>query len=190
MKTKSIVKIGFLIVMVYIIFNVSGCASTKTQKTVDSSTLDSLVAQKSMLIESQRAFPNVTNSLVSISNSGLLPPGDSAGSISLIGNPNYLKIKGDSVSGYLPYFGERQMGAYPGNNDTGIEFNGLAKKYRVKNGKKNSYIIQFTISDKAHSTEQYNITLRLYPNLKSNIRVNSSQRFSIEYLGNLSSINK
>lgn len=185
MKSRNIVRISIFIGLLYAIINISGCASSKAQQSEDTSLLDSLIAKKTIFIESQTAYPQVTNSMVSISNSGLLAPGNTAGSINIIGNSNFLRIKGDSVSGYLPYYGERQMGGYPGNTNTGIEFNDLANKYTVERGKKNGYIVQFTVPDKVNKTERYNVTLRVYPNMSSNIRVNSSQRFSIEYRGHI-----
>ncbi len=186
MKTKNLVYAMVLIVILYTFSNIVGCASSKVSEATNNQILDSLVAKKNFQIESQTAYPQVTSSLISIANSGLLPPGESAGMINLSGNPNYLKMKGDSITAYLPYFGERQMGANTRNNNTGIKFDDISKEYSVEKGKNNSYIIRFTIPDKKNRNEIYNITLQLYPNMRSDIRVNSSQRSQIRYRGTIS----
>lgn len=48
--------------------------------------------------------------MVSISSSRLFPPGGTVSRIDLTSNANYSEVHGDSISVYLPYFGERQMG--------------------------------------------------------------------------------
>ena len=177
------------IVILSVFLMLLGCASTKTDTSISSTKmLDDLVTQKSFKIESDWAQPQVTNSLSSVLNAGLLPPGSSASMISLTGNSNYVKIKGDSITGYLPYFGERQMGGSYGNTGTAIQFDDIPDNYEVTKGKKNSYLISFKIRDKTNQPEGYSVNIELFSNLTSTINVNSSHRFSIRYRGNVSKI--
>ena len=167
----------------FISFIFIGCSSTQkaSYTEADTEALKNLVEAKSFEIESTWAVPQTTNSINSIGASGLLPPGSTANRINLIGNANHLRMEGDSVSAYLPYFGERQFsGGYATNN--AIVFEGVPENYKVSKNKKNqNYKISFQINDK---TESYKVTVLIYPSLNSSIRVTSSQRFPITYTGN------
>ncbi len=104
--------------------------------------------------------------------------------INLIGNPNYLTFKGDSVSAYLPFYGERRSGyALDGG---GIEFEGEPKNLQtLYNQKKQSSVLKFDISEKG---EHYQVTVTLYDNKKSIITVNSSQRDMMRYNGEVEAL--
>lgn len=176
---KQLKFIGLLVLFV-------GCASSSKTYTVsdrDTSELDSLMASKSFQILSDWAQPQVTNAVAQLGNAGLFPPGSNASNISLIGNANYFKIEGEVLSGYFPYYGERQMGGAYNSNNTQIEFEGVPLEYELKRGKKDSYEMRFSINDKNSSTENYQVTVQVYPNLSSVIRVFSSHRFPIRYKG-------
>lgn len=154
----------------------------------ESKELDHLVSSKRFEIVSDRAFPLATGSLNSISNAGLLPPGSSAGQISLIGNSNYLKIIGDSVAVYLPYYGERQMGGGYDSDGGGIQFEGIPTEIEItKDDAKQRYDIRFKMKD---DSENFNVNIALFPNLTSFINVSSSQRFPIRYSGTVDAIPK
>jgi hypothetical protein len=108
-------------------------------------------------------------------------PGSNAGRIDLIGNSNYLKVIGDSVSVSLPYFGERQMGGGYNSSGQGIEFNGIPQKYDTNwNAKKERYEIEMTLKQK---TETFQFNIIVFPSLTTEINVSSTHRFSIRYSG-------
>jgi len=137
-------------------------------------------------INSIWAFPLMTQGISSIANSGLFMPGNNASRIDLIGNFNYLKVIGDSVSVALPYFGERQMGGGYANSDTGITFDGIPEDYTVQwDEKKNRYQIEMKIRQR---TETLQLIITVFPSLKADINVNSTHRTSIGYSGNLKAI--
>ena len=147
--------------------------------------LEKLVAEKMLLIESDWAQPSTNNAMNSVASSALFLPGNTGSNINLIGNPNYLKIKGDSVSAYLPYFGVQQISAGYGRGSA-IQFNGIPERWKSnRNTKKNSYDISFTIRDNA---EVFQVSLILFPNLTSHIHINSAQRNFIKYLGKASEL--
>lgn len=160
-----------------------GCASSKKATKAEIDNLTSLIESKSFEIESEWAEPQVTYAMTQIANAGLLPVGSNSGNINLIGNSNFFRIKGDSVSAYLPYFGERQSGGSYGGNSIGIEFEGIPKNLNISEAKENSYKISFSINDKNTTTENYNVVVRVYPSLLSTIYINSSQKHSITYRG-------
>jgi len=164
-----------------------GCNSSKKviEATPQSKALEALVAQKQFIITSDRAFPRASTALNSLANSGLLGAGNSSGSINLIGNSNYLKMEGDTISAELPYYGERQMGGGY-TSEAGIKFKGIPKNYKeIKDTATQHYRITFQINE---ASESYMISLTLFPNWSSSIVVNSSQRSSISYLGNVAEI--
>ncbi|ALM07036.1 hypothetical protein SB49_03885 [Sediminicola sp. YIK13] len=163
-----------------------GCGTSSTTVKSTKQKLEELVRAKSFQIECDWAVPLMTNSLNSISNAGFLPLGSTGNQINLIGNPNFLKVEGDTISAYLPYFGERQMGGAYSNSDNAIQFKGIPKNYEVMEDRKTgSKEISFNINNK---TESFRVFITLSPNLTSNINVNSSERFSIRYRGDVMSI--
>ena len=154
--------------------------------TGQSQRLDELVSERHFVIRSDKAMPMATASLNSISNAGLFPPGSSASQISLIGNPNHVKVMGDSVAIYLPYYGERQMGGGYNSDGPGIELEGVPDVMEItKNGEKQRYTIQIEMKK---ATERFDIEVILFPNRNSIISVNSSQRFPIRYSGTVQEI--
>lgn len=176
-----------------LIFVLLGCASANKAhviETKDTKALDDLISGKYFEIVSDWAQPQLTSAMAQVGNAGLLPPGSNVGNINLIGNPNFLKMKGNEVEAYLPYYGERQMGGTYNNNRTGIEFEGIPQDFEVNRGKKDSYEIIFTVSDKNTITETYRVVIQLFPNLSSAITINSSQRFPIRYKGHAKTTEK
>lgn len=188
MKFNKIYYKPYLLLLVSVfLFNCGTTSKTKTSK-VKEDQLKSLLADKNFIITSDMALPMMTNSMNSLSNSGLLPPGSAANQISLIGNSNYLKVVGDSVSANLPYFGERQMGGGYNGNKTGIEFSGIPEKWELKqNEKTQRYDLSFKINN---STESFRVSVTLFPNLTTTININSSQRFPIRYSGSVAPISE
>ena len=111
----------------------TACNSTKTvisQENLDA--FNNLVASQNFEIESDWLYPQASMALQQVLNSGILSGGNNANSVSLIGNSNFLKISGDSISSYLPFYGERQMNVSYGGSDSTIEFEGTVKNYKAE----------------------------------------------------------
>lgn len=105
--------------------------------------------------------------------------------VSLIGNENHIRIKGDSVDVHLPYFGVRQMAdRHP--RDNSIMYKGIAENLRVeeKNGETR---IRFETDDRQENF-QFNIRIAVTGNTNTN--VNSSHRDGISYQGYISKIDE
>ena len=156
-----------------------GCKSG--QKTVVSnSSLDAMIARQAFKIEVNAAEPMVTTALAQIANSGLMRPGNTMSRIDVTGEGYFIKMDGDSISVYLPYYGERQMGGGYGS-DAGIKFDGTARDIEInKDESKNSYEITFGAND---ATESYLFTIDISNKLSSTTRVRSSHRNRIRYEG-------
>ena len=151
--------------------------------------LKNLVESRQFEIDSDWALPQASNSLNQIQNTGLLGPGNTAGSINLIGNPNYLRINGDSIKAQLPFFGERRMGSgHYNDRKGGIELDGLYEDYSAEwNEKKRRYVIKFQAQDK---NEQFMVTLNLFPNNNSSMILTGVQRTPIQYTGRVKILDK
>jgi len=160
------------------------CKSSDSAVTAEKTKeLQEWIANKSFEIESDRANPKVTNGLSRIDPS-LFGHGNNSNNISLVGTPNYLRVNNDSVSAYLPYYGNRHIGVKLGSNTGAVQFNTVAKNYSSEyNESKNQTTIQFEAKD---DTEVYNVTISIFSNLTTNITINSSQRSSIGYDGVIS----
>ncbi len=162
-------------------FTLISCGSSKSkvsQAQIDA--LDEMVQQRHFRIESDWAYPQVTMALQQVFNAGLQPSGSSASAVNLIGNPNFLTITGDSISSFLPYYGERQMHVDYAGGDSAIQLKGIMEDYKVEKTKDNNYEITFKAKSKS---EQFDVYIKLSPNLISNIVCNSGSRFPIRYSG-------
>jgi len=169
----------------------AGCASSNTQISESSKkAFENIIAGEDYEIISDWAEPQVTGAWSRIANAGLLGPGNNAGTINITGNVNYIRKNGEVISGYLPFYGERQMGGAYSSTDLGIEFDAEPKDYQVVQDKKQGYKIQFNIADKNHGTETYKVYIHFFPNLSCITTVQSSHRYSIRYRGKISLLNE
>ncbi len=159
------------------------CGSSQNLEisTGKSKVLDELVAQKKLEIISDWASPLASSSLNALSNSGLFPAGSTANNINLIGNFNHFRILGDSISVYLPYYGERRISTGFNNRNNNIEFDGVPEDVKITyNEKKQRYLMKFGIRN---ATEWLRVSVTLYPNMRSDIMIQSNHRTSIQYRG-------
>jgi len=162
-----------------------GSANKIMEPTAKSRALDEMITSKKFVFEAEWARPLPTLAMNSIMQSGLMPPGSSAAQINITGSSYYFRMEGDTVSAQLPYFGERQMGGGYGS-DSGIDFKGVPEDLKIERDEnKLSYSITFNISKEI---ETYRCRLVLSRNQRGNLLINSSQRFTIRYEGDVSAI--
>ena len=164
-----------------------GCSSNRSfseQENEAYQSLQDLVASKSFQIVSTSAMPVTSVAFSRVANSNILGPGNNASHIDISSNSNKLIVKGDSIQGYFPFFGEQNFGGSYGGTHTGIEFDDTPKDYQVVfNDKKHMVEIQFKIDDKYRNADHYIILITLFPDKRSAIRVQSTTRSAIEYTG-------
>lgn len=181
---EHIKKLHTIYYLVAALLVLHGCGSAKTaiadQQIVD---FKSTIEAKSFEIRANWANPQLSQGLIAIANAGLVQPGSNAGNINLIGNPNYLRFKGDSVSASLPYYGERQISATYNAKNAGIVFDGIPEELSITPTKKGQgYSLSFRIKS---DSESYQVTTWVYPTSNAQITVNSSHRTSIRYSGEI-----
>lgn len=161
----------------------TACHSSKSIISVDQlDAFDDLVKKKRFQIESDRLYPQGSMALQQVLNSGLLQGGSNANNISLIGNHNFLRISGDSISSYLPFYGERHMTTGYGGSDSAIELVGLMKHYKVEQNKDKSYDITFEANTK---NEGFRVFIKVRPNFKSDMTLSGNTRSSIQFSGEI-----
>jgi len=163
------------------------CTSTKIVTEAQQKELNAWGNETPFEIVSHRASPMPTAAFSAVAR-GLLPPGDSANNIDLLGNSNSFKMKGDTISAYLPYFGERHFGGNYGSNEGGIRFDDKPISKEISyNTKKQRIEMRFKIRQE-RDNELYNILVFIYPNHNTHIYVNSSERTPISYVGEIKAI--
>jgi len=95
------------ILYIFVIVLLYSCSSTKLATEKDLSDLNSTLDKGYFMFEANSANPVAFANVRGIEN--LLPPGSNTASINLVNNPNYLRVRNDSLYISLPYFGEQQL---------------------------------------------------------------------------------
>jgi hypothetical protein len=145
--------------------------------------LKTLVATKSFIFNAETAYPMQTYAVMQVTSALLRNTGNAPGRISLTGNGDYIKIKGDSIQAELSYFGELRVVSSMDPRDSGINFKGVPSAFDVaENEKKQTIRLEFDIRAK---TEPFSVIMQLYPNKRVTIFVNSINRTSIRYDGTI-----
>lgn len=176
MRTLVVILCGILLL---------GCKASQDLETsaTQKKAFAELIEGKSYEITSKLAFP--TNAIVTLANSNFLPVNSNQSSINLFNISNYIEKNGDSIRLDLPYFGVRRMGGGYGD-DNSIVLEGVPSTYEVTyNERKQRYKIFFRMRKKQ---ETFNVTVYLFPNLMSDVRVVSSHRSPISYRGSIKEI--
>ncbi len=168
------------------ILGLISCGSASQADATSNAELNTWIENRAFTIESSYAMPMATTAVTAVLNTGILGPGNTAGQISLIGTPNHLTIKGDSITANLPFFGERRMGGGYNTRESGITINGILSDYQVET-KRGMYVITFEARD-TQGIENYNFTLNLSPNQNANMSVNSTQRTNMQYRGEVQEV--
>jgi len=176
-------KIVVSILVLLIVF--ISCTSTKIVTEAQQKEMVLWGNETPFKIVSHRASPTPTAAFSAVANSGLLAPGNTAANISLIGNVNFFKMDGDTISAYLPYFGERRFGFNFGSNEGGISFNDKPLIEEISyNVKKQRVEMHFRIKQE-RDNEVYDILIFIFANHSTHISVNSSERTPINYYGKI-----
>jgi len=178
---------NFILLFIMALFLMNCKSSQHTLSAEQYKELQSWIANKTFEIESERANPKVSNGLNQL-NSDVFGAGSNASNINLIGNPNYLRVRKDSVFAHLPYYGTRHRIKLSSNTGA-IQFKTKLKNYSLEhNEAKNRTSINFEAKD--DDGEIYDIIITVFENGNTTIHVNSSQRSTISYDGSISKFPK
>lgn len=105
--------------------------------------------------------------------------------IDLTTNANYVEFKPDKITSEMPFFGRAYSGvAYSG--DGGLKFEGSPKDFTVKK-KKKGYLIRTAVKG---ATDTYTLFLSVSFGGSTTLTVNSNNRSTISYNGEIQAIEK
>lgn len=94
--------------------------------------------------------------------------------------PYNIRIAGDSIYSYLPYFGEAYTAVI--GRQEGLIFDGPVTGYKVTEGKRGAIEIRFSART---FEDSYDYSLAVYPNGHSSLIVNPNRKSSISFDGKL-----
>lgn len=97
-----------------------------------------------------------------------------------LSSPYFLKVKGDTVNSYLPFFGRAYNVPYGGGK--ALNFDGRILRYATEKVKSDRTIIQMQI---VNEEAEYLYTVDLFDNGSATIDVMSHSRESIRFSGNM-----
>lgn len=101
--------------------------------------------------------------------------------INLIGNPNHVRIIGDSISVYLPYFGVRTGGGGAYGGSGGIKIENKIEDLEIEyDDKKRKINLKFNAFDGSERVEFY---MNIFGGGNTNINAFSNTRSNISYDG-------
>jgi hypothetical protein len=104
-------------------------------------------------------------------------------SIDMISNPNYLRLKKDSIFSEMPYFGRAFAGVGYGGGG-GLDFKGPVQDFSISKNKKD-YTIKAKVKD---NSDSYNVILTVFFEGNASLTINSIHRNSINYRGSIDKI--
>ncbi|WP_445159204.1 DUF4251 domain-containing protein [Mesohalobacter salilacus] len=156
-------------------------------KADDLEVLDSLYAKKEYHIKINVAYPFTSTATTQVANALLRNTGDNINRIDVRGDGNFIKIQNDSISGYLPFFGESRTssGTY-GGTDLAIQFEEPLKDLTKKiNSDKGKLELEFTANQKGNRNEKYDVSLNIYPNKNVMVNIRPVHKTVMRYDGQL-----
>ncbi|HSD08387.1 DUF4251 domain-containing protein [Flavobacterium sp.] len=102
-------------------------------------------------------------------------------SINLTTNPNYFRVKKDTIDSQMPFFGRAYSNVGYGSNEGGMDFKGLVKDYSIKKTSKN-----FTIKGEVKGdSDTFDFVLTVYYDGDANLSISSTHRSPISYNGRI-----
>lgn len=175
-------KIGLILFSISLLC-VCGCVSTKQNPDSSPLVVNQLVTKADYRIDITQAFPQSGAFNRMAMELNLFQGVSSPSAIDLSGYAAFIEFKNDTITGTLPFFGERYFGnSYRQNNS--IRFKGIPEKcgvIRVENHVES----QFIIRDQNYPTEIYAVSITAYDNGKATVSVTSSQRSTMRYSGTM-----
>ncbi len=93
-----------------------------------------------------------------------------------------LRVAGDSVESYLPYFGVAYRADYGRSPNSPLSFNGHIRSYDVRQVKADCYHISF---ETRNESELLQYDLEIFTNGRASLIVHSSDREAISFTGEM-----
>lgn len=146
----------------------AGCSAQKAGSTPEEiAATKQLAESRQYTIEAYRAIPSGGRSVN-------LTRGDYA-----------LRIDGNTVNSHLPYFGRAYSAPYGGGE--GLIFDGTIENYTARQTRRGSMDISFRVRT---PEDTYDYKLDIFPDGSSTISVDSNNKRSITFYGNIQNIER
>lgn len=94
----------------------------------------------------------------------------------------YVKLKGDSIVSFLPYFGRAYRSDYSNQTTSPLSFSTRVQNLTIKRGKKKDFNIFIKVN---HDSEVLDYYVRVFQNGSSTLSISSSDRSSIAFNGQM-----
>ena len=163
---KNILIIGILVL---------AFATTNAQETKKQTRKEKKAAREAMLIEQTKTV--LENKVYVFSATQVLPVGMRSKTLTTSYD---VKIDNDTITCYLPYFGNAHTAAY-GSNRSPMDFVQPIEDYKFEKTKK-GYEIKFEVSNK---NDRLSFFFQIADTGSASLSVNSTSRSSISYYGDI-----
>ena len=171
-----------------------GCKTNKLDKNEakakNLALLETIFTQDNYHIDIEVAYPFTSVATTQVSNVLLRNTGNTANRIDIRGDGNFIKIQNDTLTGYLPFFGEQRSGSgsYGGSN-LAIQFDEpLEDLTKQLNKDKGKIELEFTANQKGTDNEKYDIRIDIYPNKNVSVNITPVFKTFMRYSGKLEPI--
>ncbi len=165
----------------------TGALGGKETSAEDLKVLDSIYQLDNYRIEIDVVYPFNTLATTQVANDLLWNTGNNASRIDVRADGNYIQIRNDSLTGYLPFFGERRLngGDISGRNSA-IQFDEFINNLNKSiNKKKNRVELNFTAKQKEGDNDKYDTKIYIYPNKSVLVDISPVYRTFMKYEGRL-----
>lgn len=165
MKTKILILLTLVSLIV-----ISGFAQEKSKKQIKEEKkiekqkqVEAMITAKEFVFKGRTAMPSGYKS------------------VNLATTTNYVKFHPERIESYMPYYGRAYSGVGYGG-DSGLKFEGKPEEYTFTKGKKN-YQVSATVKGER---DTYNLSLTVGFEGSASLIINSNNRSSISYSGEIS----
>ncbi|MDG1572901.1 DUF4251 domain-containing protein [Robiginitalea sp. M366] len=171
---------GWVLGIVWVLMAANtGCSTPRSLTAEQRETLDALVAGREIYFDARYALPTASQEYIQAANMGFTQVrGNSVASINLQGEQYFLKIHGDSVRSFLPYFGRRYNMAQPGDRGA-IEVDNVMEAFDSRNTDRGTTLEFFA----RNGFERFRFLVDLQPSGNMMVSVYSPQRDVIRFKG-------
>jgi len=130
-------------------------------------------------LEQQKKTEELVNSRTFVFSGTMAHP-QGGRTVNLSTTPNFVKFSPDLIDSDMPFFGRAYSGAGYGGSG-GLNFKGKPEEFSVEKTKKGYYIKAIVKAD----NDSYNISLTVSPEGSGSLSINSVNRSSMSYSGEI-----
>jgi len=188
MKPSHLFKLSIVVLVLSFFTSCKTNSIAKSElKAKNKVVLDSLYALDDYRVDVEVIYPFNSASTTQVSNRLLQNTGNNASRIDVRGDGNFIELKNDTITAYLPFFGESRIsGGGVGGQSIAIEIEEPLKDLKKTiNPKKETLELEFKATQKEGDKDKYQIKIEIFANYKASVNVSPVYRTFIRYDGKL-----